>query len=113
MPSRSSKDTLADDGEHLVSDDLATEAVVAIAYYNVGIQNKEILGDKWTKSKGKREKLKTDIYAIVLPAHGIQVLLICEYGQMHPNIDEVVQSGGHNPALMTESVFKKILREIG
>ena len=61
MPSRSSKDTYADDGEHLVSDDLATEAVVAAAYYNVGINNQEILGKPWPKPSGKRQKLKTDV----------------------------------------------------
>ena len=113
MSNRRSTNTYADDGEHLDSDDLATEGVLAIAYYNVGINNNEILGKPWTKPSGKREKLKTDIYAIFLPAHGMQVLLICEYGQMHPNIDEVVQRDDHNPALTTESVFKEILREIG
>ena len=112
MSNRRSTNTYADDGEHLDSDDLATEGVLAIAYYNVGINNNEILGKPWTKPSGKREKLKTDIYAIFLPAHGMQVLLICEYGQMHPNIDDFIEFKGADRALMTERVFKNILLEI-
>ena len=75
MASRSSKDTLAGDGAHLVSDafasdplagdgsHLANDTVVALAYYNVGIQNDEILGAKWKKpSSEKQKKLKDDAH---------------------------------------------------
>ena len=55
MSNRRSTNTYADDGEHLDSDDLATEGMLAIAYYNVGIMNKDILGRRWTKPSGKRE----------------------------------------------------------
>ena len=68
MATRRSEDSLAGDGAHLVSDafasdplagdgsHLANDTVVALAYYNVGIQNDEILGAKWKKPSSENEK---------------------------------------------------------
>ena len=60
-------DTFLGDGSHLADDNgshLVDDIVVAFAFYNVGIQNTELLSAKWQK-RGctKKEKLKTDIKA--------------------------------------------------
>ena len=79
------------DGSHLAAD-----AVVAFAFYNVGIPNGELLGNNWQKSwhkgsaKSKKVKLKVDIDATFSAEVGIQALFISEFGQMYPNIDEFV-----------------------
>ena len=47
------------DGSHL-----ADESVVAVAFYNVGIPNKELMGTKWKKQdSSKKVRLKADIQA--------------------------------------------------
>ena len=68
MATRRSEDSLAGDGAHLVSDafasdplagdgsHLANDTVVAFAYYNLGIQNNEILGANWKKPSSKKKK---------------------------------------------------------
>jgi hypothetical protein len=51
------------------------DSVVACAFYNVGIQNTELLSAKWQKrGDTKKEKLKTDIKAIFCADVGIQAL---------------------------------------
>ena len=74
------------DGSHL-----ADESVVAVAFYNVGIPNKELMGTKWKKQdSSKKVRLKADIQATLGADVGIQAVFISEFGQMYPNIDEFV-----------------------
>ena len=95
-------DTFLGDGFHL-----ADEFVVGFAFYNVGINNDEVLSTKWLKGglSSKRVKLKVDIEATFTGPFAIHALFISEFGQMYPNIDEFV-------AGMTRDMFEDLLREI-
>ena len=83
----SDTDDSVGDGSHLADD-----SVVAFAFYNVGLQNKELLGKNWKKPNydEKKTRFKVDISNIFRFTVGIQALFISEFGQMHPNIDEIV-----------------------
>ena len=86
----STSDIANSDGSHLTAD-----TVVAFAFYNVGIQNSEILGTAWNKSNSeKQERLRNDIAAIFAPHHGMQILFISEFGQMGRSIDEELKGRG-------------------
>ena len=82
------------DGSHLADSDTFLGngfSVVAFAFYNVGINNMELLGTKWQKGTStKKEQLKIDIKATFEADVGIQALFISEFGGMCPNIDEEV-----------------------
>ena len=94
-------DTSLGDGSHLADD-----SVVAFAFYNVGIPNSELLGQKWkSKSSTKKRKLRADIQSTFGAEYGIQALFICEFGGMDPNIDEEVTG-------LTKDVFEELLRDI-
>ena len=54
--------------------------------YNVGIQNDEVAGKKWTKEKGKYNRLKNDVQKTFEHDTGIQILLIAEFGHMFNRI---------------------------
>ena len=94
-------ETSLGDGPHLADD-----SVCAFAFYNVGIQNSELLGQKWNSaSSPKKRKLRDDIRSTFGAEHGIQALFICEFGGMEPNIDKQVTG-------LTKNVFEDLLREI-
>ena len=94
-------ETSLGDGPHLADD-----SVFAFAFYNVGIPNSELLGQKWnSKSSQKKRKLRADIQSAFEAEYGIQALFICEFGGMDPNIDEEVTG-------LTKDVFEELLRDI-
>ena len=88
---------------------------VAFAYYNIGIQNTEILGTAWNKPNSeKQRKLRNDVQAIFSAQHGIQCLFISEFGLMSKSIDEELgkeqNRGVSQPA--TKTYFEDVLRSI-
>jgi hypothetical protein len=89
---------LASDGSHLADD-----SVVAFAFYNVGINEKELSGATFKKNQ-KRERFKTDIKAIFNGPVEIQALFICEFGMMHKNSLE--------NSWNTRFIFEELLRDI-
>jgi len=89
---------LASDGSHLADD-----SVVAFAFYNVGINEKELSGATFKKNQ-KREKLKTDIKAMFNGPVEIQALFICEFGMMHKNSLE--------NSWNSRFIFEELLRDI-
>ena len=62
-------------------------AMVAALFYNVGLNNDEITGHNFFKQGGKFNKLKADIEATFTNNHGIQIALICEFGNMFTCVD--------------------------
>ena len=56
-----------------------------MAFYNVGIQNSEVVGRKWPE---RCERLKRDIEKIFDPNRGVQAAFILEFGNMFKNIDK-------------------------
>ena len=63
--------------------------VLAFAFYNVGLQNKEMTGGPWNKINSvKQEKLRNDIAAIFAPDKAMQALFISEFDQTLETIDE-------------------------
>ena len=89
---------LASDGLHF-----ADGPVVAFAFYNVGIQNNELLGAKF-KKREKQEKLKIDIKATFNAEVGIQALFIPEFGNMY----EIFVKNAET----TNQIFEEMLRDI-
>ena len=65
-------------------DSLAVAApFVAFAFYNVGINNSELLGAAWnTPASARKAKLRTDLQNIFAPDRGIQALFLSEFGGM-------------------------------
>ena len=57
--------------------------IAAVAFYNIGVQNKEINSKNWTK---KARRIKKDIDATFSSDHGIQVLLLSEFGNMYERL---------------------------
>ena len=76
----SASETFLGDGSHLADD-----IVVAFAFYNVGIQNTELLSANWPKrsASSKKVKLKIDIDATFCADVGVQALFISEFGEMY------------------------------
>ena len=65
-------DALPGDGAHLTSDTAASDGshftgdtVVAFAFYNVGIQNNEILGAAWNKPNIPKQEKLNDVEAFL------------------------------------------------
>ena len=81
-------------------DSLAVAApFVAFAFYNVGIQNSELLGAAWnTPASARKAKLRTDLQNIFAPDRGIQALFLSEFGGMEPSIDALVYKTPSRPA---------------
>ena len=52
------------------------DTVVAIAYYNLGVQNLQVTGKNWNKKGGTAQLIAKDIEAIFSAKHGIQVVLL-------------------------------------
>ena len=61
---------------------VSPDTMVALLSYNVGIQNKEIVGKNWKRKNGKYNKLKEDVRKTFAHGTGIQILLISEFGHM-------------------------------
>ena len=74
---------------------------VCIAFYNVGIQNKELEKKKWSREDGKRTRLRRDIKAAFRPVDGVQALFLCEFGNMKNTIERA----------WAEKLFAEILEE--
>ena len=80
-------------------DDASRDTVVALLSYNVGIQNAEICGQKWRTSNGNYNKLKKDVRDTFGHSTGIQIMLICEFGNMF------------EAACYVKDIFTKLLEE--
>jgi hypothetical protein len=65
----------------------ARNTIVAAMWYNVGIQNKEVTGNKYWKVNGKHRKLINDIKNIFTHEECIEILFLSEFGQMGDCID--------------------------
>ena len=82
------------DDTHL-ADDGFTDTPLGLVSYNVGIQNSELQNSKnWAK---KYRKLQEDVRSAFGHAVDIQVLLICEFGNMFESIDRELSSGVAQP----------------
>ena len=60
-----------------------------MAFYNVGIQNSEVVGRKWPE---RCERLKRDIQKLFDPNRGVQAAFILEFGNMYKNINKNLRS---------------------
>jgi len=93
-----------------------TETAVAFAYYNVGIQNAEVLSQT-TKWHGEVKRLEDDIQAAFNSEHGLEVLLLSEFGNMYDAIDVVFRTlrksgGGFPPARDAQEFFEHLLQRV-
>ncbi len=92
------------------------DTVVAIAYYNLGVQNKQVTGKHWNKKGGAAQLIAKDIEAIFSASHGIQVLLLSEFGNMYDSIDKSWRQssvGQHHAASnSTLSFFEALLKKL-
>ena len=62
------------------------DIVVAMAYYNLGVQNLQITGKNWNKKGGTAQLIATDIEAIFSAKRGIEVVLLSGFGNMYDSI---------------------------
>ena len=91
------------------------DTTLALMSYNVGIQNAEPSeGTKWTN---KYKRLRDDIESAFLADMGIQVLLLCESGNMFESIDQkTLYSGVTQPTgrrvYCTQELFEDLLDSI-
>ena len=86
---------------HHAADIPSDNTTVALLSYNIGITNKDVQGQGWAKSGGKRLRLKSDIEKIFTNQHGIQIALISEFGNM---VDRLSTA---------EAIFLGIITELG
>ena len=85
--------TVASDGLHFTGEasQLNAETVWAAAYYNVGLQNGELTGKNWNnKTSVKQRLLKDDFKKILEHKENIEIIFLCEFGNMNPTIDVVL-----------------------
>jgi hypothetical protein len=73
------------------ADRVSPDTMAALLSYNVGIQNAEITGKKWTKKDGKYNLLKNDVQKTFEHDTGIQILLISEFGNMFDTISNAAE----------------------
>ena len=109
-PAHRPGDSVASDGSHLAGD-----TFVAIAFYNVGLNNKELLGQKWNKKNcPKQRKLQDDIESIFAAEHAIQALFLTEFGGMDPTIDELLLAPENLDVEqpLTKTYFENMLKRI-
>ena len=109
-PAHRPGDSVALDGSHLAGD-----TFVAIAFYNVGLNNKELLGQKWNKKNcPKQRKLQDDIESIFAAEHAIQALFLTEFGGMDPTIDELLLAPENLDVEqpLTKTYFENMLKRI-
>ncbi len=64
------------------------DTVVAMAYYNLGVQNMQVTGKNWNKKGGTAQLIAKDIEAIFSAKHGIEVVLLSGFGNMYDSIDK-------------------------
>ena len=84
-----SRHLLPGDGTHLTSETTTWASV----YYNVGIVNGELTGGAWNSPNSQKQKLlKDDIKKIINNQENIELILLCEFGNMAPTIDELLSS---------------------
>ena len=93
------------------------DTVVAIAYYNLGVQNKQVTGKHWNKKGGAAQLIAKDIEAIFSAKHGIQVVLLSEFGNMYRSIDKSFRQRSVGPLdraanNSTVSFFQALLRDL-
>ena len=93
-----------------------TDTPVAVAYFNLGIQNNEVARqtNNW---HSKVRRLEADIQAAFNSVHGLQVLLLSECGNMYKCIGSVFRDlgksgGGSHPARNTQEFFAHLLQRI-
>jgi acetone carboxylase gamma subunit len=90
--------------------------VVAIAYYNLGVQNLQVTGKHWNKKGGAAQLIAKDIEAIFSAKHGIEVVLLSEFGNMYDSIDKSWRQssvGPHHAASnSTVSFFEALLKDL-
>ena len=89
--------TLASVGSHHAED-----IVCSVVSYNIGVQNREVIGRNWYR---KADLILRDMLAIFESSHGVQVALLSEFGNMYACIDDQWESD-------TKSFFEGIVREM-
>ena len=80
----------------------AEDIVSSLVSYNIGVQNREVIGRKWYR---KAHLILRDMLAIFESSHGVQVALLSEFGNMYACIDDQWESD-------TKSFFEGIVREM-
>ena len=102
----------AGDGSHQSC--VTDAAVVAFAFYNLGIINNTFLGKKWNQENSLRQKqLRQDIANIFRGDRGMQCLFLCEFGEMSPCIDVVLRTAtGGVVQPSTQEYFEKLVDDI-
>ena len=93
------------------------DTVVAIAYYNLGVQNLQVTGKHWNKKGGAAQLIAKDIEAIFSAKHGIQVVLLSEFGNMYRSIDKSFRQRSVGPldraaSNSTVSFFQALLKDL-
>lgn len=88
---------------------LATDAVLGLVSYNLGIQNTE--APKLLLMVEKYNKLEADIGKTFNSTEGINIMLLSEFGNMYKNIDACFQER-KSEITSTKDLFKKILRDL-
>ena len=93
--------------------DAFTDTTLALMSYNIGINNNEVDAKGW---KNKYMKLQDDVKSAFTHEAGIQVLLICEFGNMLVSIDSALCSGVTQPTgrtiKCTRELFEDLLADI-
>ena len=77
--------------------------------YNIGIQNNEVRGQNWTH---EYNKLRNDVKSAFTHEAGIQVLLICEFGNMLVSIDRTLCSGVTQPTGRTTKCTRELFEDL-
>ena len=89
----------------------AGDIVAAVVFYNVGVLNTEVTGKNWEKTlTGKAAKLACDIDAMFASDHGIEVVLLSEFGNMYACIDDKWKTA--KPVGSTQLFFEAIVNKL-
>ena len=64
------------------------KVMVALVSYNVGIVNDEIAEPRWHAKNGWFYKLQEDVRKIFEDRHGIEIVLVSEFGSMETKVCE-------------------------
>jgi hypothetical protein len=88
----------------------AGDIVGAVTSYNLGVQNDEVTSKNWEKPTGKADRILWDIEAMFASRHGIQVVLLSEFGNMYACVDDKWKKA--KPAGSTLSFFQDIVKKM-
>ena len=95
----------------------AATTPIGFAFYNIGLNNNEVVGSNWT---GKKWTLTSDVRSIIEGQKNVHAIFLCEVGNMLDSIEDQFyyrqqadKTSNTPKAKVVEEFFDKLLASIG